>query len=493
MDSAPCVACGNPSTLRCPECKALQFSDSVSSFCGQVCFKANWKTHKKIHVAPMTYKVIGHSFSPENGLQMVTREPLGRIVLASKSFAIGDCVICEVPLVRYGGVFDLVRQYLLMNEVDKKRIFDMQNYASPNEAHYKESKAHMQEMLDMANTILSHQTTDSGSLGQYIDVHTLFRLLTVSSLNSHDFPDTNTEEISSRITSTGAVGLDSALFPMASKVAHSCDPNCVYTNYHVLNHLFYFAVKPIAPDDMITFSYVGYASTQARRLQLMKTKDFFCLCEKCSDKDYAYGFKCNKPNCTGIKLCICNSADFKTNWCCQVCSDSLPPNLNLISNLETRLQTLKDNYIIDEVRVYSESMVAKLNSLLNESLSSLSATHAFVTEILIELARLHAAGTKTQSHSGKQSKLQLHQQVAQYGIRAIKTMECVDAKCSLGVSCTQHHSASAHCIDLVLMVVTHLLQCNQELPIWIREYVPLLVGLYGAHDVIVKKIRKWFG
>ena len=108
--AVPCAACGAPSTLRCPECKTLNLSESVASFCGQACFKANWKQHKKLHniPPPMTYKVIGHSFSPENGLTMTTREPLGRIVLASKSFAIGE--LCLKNL-----VFELIVFPILYN------------------------------------------------------------------------------------------------------------------------------------------------------------------------------------------------------------------------------------------------------------------------------------------------------------------------------------------------------------------------------------------
>jgi hypothetical protein len=178
-----------------------------------------------------------------------------------------------------------------------------------------------------------------------------------------------------------------------------------------------------------------------------------------------------------------------------------------VSNVESKLQVLKDEYIIDEVRVYSEAMIDKLNGLLKESLSYLSPSHASITELFIELARLCASGaisgnadinrtTTTTVHSKSPQiplSQRLHQQTAQYGMQAVKTIECVNAKCLCGDSCLLTHSPSASCIDLVLMISRHLLQCDQPvLPDWIREYVPLLVGLYGAHDVIVKKIRKYF-
>lgn len=42
--------CGKPAKLRCPTCIKLGLKDSF--FCDQVCFKANWATHKSQHTDP---------------------------------------------------------------------------------------------------------------------------------------------------------------------------------------------------------------------------------------------------------------------------------------------------------------------------------------------------------------------------------------------------------------------------------------------------------
>ncbi|KAK5983895.1 Methionine aminopeptidase [Trichostrongylus colubriformis] len=44
------VECGKPAKLRCPTCIKLGLKDSY--FCDQVCFKANWATHKNQHTDP---------------------------------------------------------------------------------------------------------------------------------------------------------------------------------------------------------------------------------------------------------------------------------------------------------------------------------------------------------------------------------------------------------------------------------------------------------
>ncbi|KAH6564211.1 methionine aminopeptidase, type I [Batrachochytrium salamandrivorans] len=48
---ATCQICGEPSKLKCPTCLKKGLPDA--HFCSQSCFKANWTTHKTVHVTSL--------------------------------------------------------------------------------------------------------------------------------------------------------------------------------------------------------------------------------------------------------------------------------------------------------------------------------------------------------------------------------------------------------------------------------------------------------
>eukprot|EP01063_Lacrimia_lanifica_P009578 TRINITY_DN16535_c0_g1_i1.p1 TRINITY_DN16535_c0_g1~~TRINITY_DN16535_c0_g1_i1.p1 ORF type:complete len:691 (+),score=224.35 TRINITY_DN16535_c0_g1_i1:60-2132(+) len=86
---------------------------------------------------------------------------------------------------------------------------------------------------------------------------------------------------------------ESAIFEVASKMAHSCAPNCMYDG----TGLRWFSMKNIAKDQLVTFSYNAsrYAlhSAELRQTILRETHLFVCKCERCVGIDTTRGIRCD--------------------------------------------------------------------------------------------------------------------------------------------------------------------------------------------------------
>ena len=68
-----CAGCAAPGAqLQCPTCRELGLPATV--FCGQPCFKASWKKHKKVHSNPPECTL--DSMSPQDYLMFSFTGPL---------------------------------------------------------------------------------------------------------------------------------------------------------------------------------------------------------------------------------------------------------------------------------------------------------------------------------------------------------------------------------------------------------------------------------
>merc|ERR1719356_1185369 len=111
-------------------------------------------------------------------------------------------------------------------------------------------------------------------------------------MNSHGFPlpghDIN-------MNSAGSNESISALFRFASKMLHSCEPNCEITVDPRQGILTARAKRRIKAGDLITNSYAGNTpdfmnkNFEDRRKKLNKERGFKCICTRCirEEKDHA--------------------------------------------------------------------------------------------------------------------------------------------------------------------------------------------------------------
>lgn len=83
---------------------------------------------------------------------------------------------------------------------------------------------------------------------------------------------------------------DWCLYPMASKFAHSCDPNCYFIPPSAANNFtasFVSVKNSIEKGEVLSFSYLGgpalTLSTNQRRRRLQRSHLFVCRCSRCDE------------------------------------------------------------------------------------------------------------------------------------------------------------------------------------------------------------------
>jgi hypothetical protein len=88
------------------------------------------------------------------------------------------------------------------------------------------------------------------------------------------------------------------LMPLGSKLAHSCDPNCMFIA--TPEGATFVAVKPIARGECLSFCYAGSKtmtqSTELRQLGLRASHLFLCRCRRCEGED-----RCRQLPCPACK------------------------------------------------------------------------------------------------------------------------------------------------------------------------------------------------
>ncbi|KAG5175062.1 hypothetical protein JKP88DRAFT_283976 [Tribonema minus] len=115
-----------------------------------------------------------------------------------------------------------------------------------------------------------HRVTDART--GYNPTHTapestwlpLYHLLSIMKFNAHGASLAPADEAQlehiQRALPPGAPKLSMwAAFALASKAAHSCVPNCLWTTRNPYGAASYFAAQPIAAGDLITISYFSNA------------------------------------------------------------------------------------------------------------------------------------------------------------------------------------------------------------------------------------------
>ncbi len=210
-------------------------------------------------------------------------------------------------------------------------------------------------------------------LFQQFDADKLVKLLLIYATNAHEFETEPSESINGRLQATSRAWL--GLYPLGSKVAHSCKPNLVHVwdNNDPLMRIQFFALNDIKTGEELTMSYAFGDDHRAvwdrvrRREKLKGTKWFGCDCVRCHEEalngDENRRMKC--PKCWK-DACLVFSFDVgKPNndkvtpekpWYCSAChvtlaDDEMPLDveLELYAHLEELAHFLESMSTMDSV------------------------------------------------------------------------------------------------------------------------------------------------
>lgn len=470
-----CCGCGmKEATLICPSCKELGLT---SLFCGQQCFKANWKTHKEKH-RRLTFPVACSIPRCEtqigiDGVKVETHHELGRILVASRPFASGDIVLEEAPFCKFQGSIGFIMQYASMSDSQKELLMEFQHVSSLQEIQHSDFHELLSEQLQEKIT----NDEFCAVIGKYdVDEVTQLRLLSLMLINSHMFND-----------ETGIPF--GALFYTASKMSHDCHPNCSYSSKTLRNHLVYFANRDIAEGEILSFSYIekDHLPTSERRKILRKTKNFFCNCTKCTSVDLANGYKCVTPGCLGIVYSTPSTSgggDF--SWCCNSCDSRVKPEEIILEAETVYRKFLKFKQDTVEIAPDTPDQIRTLKNDLTLLVGPFSYMLIEIEEYLVQVFDVVITSWEEVCNPRKSKEAREMALSMLFGLT--KRIECLNHKCTVGTGCLLQHAPQSSCANYMLWAALHLIKGRQDLPLMIIEYIPMFILCFGIDDIDVQSI-----
>jgi hypothetical protein len=102
--------------------------------------------------------------------------------------------------------------------------------------------------------------------------------------------------MAAKVNSHRATNGDWCLFPTASKLAHSCEPNLFFVPPTADGTCRFVATRQIETGELLSFSYVGgpllASSCFQRQQRLLSSHLFLCKCRRCEGRDWCRQFRC---------------------------------------------------------------------------------------------------------------------------------------------------------------------------------------------------------
>lgn len=437
-----------------------------------------------------------------DGFILSASAELGLVLIASRDFAIGDEVLREEPFISYKSMVQAIQQYQTLSMSDKTKFMEFYHRDSPASGEYAECASLLRGLLSEANDL--HKLFKKKNVHFDLSIETIFKILSVLSFNSHAYQGVGTVFCETTIPAEGSRA-GSALFYLASKVAHSCEPNLMYTSKRVKNSMSYFALKDIKAGDMLTFNYILESDTvrptPGRRLKLRESKDFNCCCSKCTGPDFSRGMKCSAQGCRdGIQLCTYHNNGIEVSderWLCNRCGSTASPSATEAAAV------IKFRRFAAAFSKARPDLPLQLEKLMEENLRVLSPTHYIMCESYMMLSTLHASSAAVYEQVFNPRLCDMSRLAAAgASLRAVQIMECVannclgggtdndgDAACGCPVAHIPHQSGGMH----MFFAAMDLVRIRRDLvpdkyAAVIGRYLPLMRINYGDHDEDVHKI-----
>ncbi len=163
-----------------------------------------------------------------DGVAVCVEDGYGRVLIATRAFSVGEHVLTEWPFVCFSGHDELIKKFIDMSDEDRRTMLDFKHYKDPEDALYETFRetctSTWAAAVGMSGRISQTQTTGDKSM----TAQDVFGVMMVAHINAHSFRGAShfCESVVTGYTDGDAA--KSALFPLASKVAHSCAPNCLF-------------------------------------------------------------------------------------------------------------------------------------------------------------------------------------------------------------------------------------------------------------------------
>jgi len=448
---------------------------------------------------------------PPAGLRVSNTEQFGECLFAERAFAAGDIVLKEKPLIHWHfSDFDDIQGYFTAYlEADEEVQHEIDQFYCPPIDQEEISSPLQQRRKQLAESLHT-----SGQYQNVLNIEKMYKLLLIADANAHVYCGHN--------QSSNDAASTAALFKFGAKVSHSCLPNLYYTS-KVTGELMYIATKPIAPDQMLSFSYIKCfeLSRQQRLEQLHDEKYFHCLCSRCtseyrdSDGVYCAYVSADDSDCDGIIY----ETSVTGAWKCRNCNrqfsadtdEYLPEILKEVSNIQHLVELWRGSSVVRNVDI------CELWELQESIQEYLPQSHALLIQLLLYIASVcrtyyHSLiGSGVTVTTPKQmyqdlihtnmTLVELKCREIESVMRALEGIELIITSDSTSSPCAAVDYSNLVlwlCIDIIDLLQNqelndsiHLAFLTQSIFTLDTRYYHGLVLTYGVDDADVRRIRHY--
>ena len=255
----------------------------------------------------------------------------------------------------------------------------------------------------------------------------------------------------------------------------------------------YFAIRPILPGEMITFSYIGgdlfSRPRTERRAWLQASKWFLCKCERCRGVDDCRGFCCSVVNCASQRRST------KRGKCASSWSDEqFKPWLDREADLLLELNRINTESLIPALRLFAtaSASLSPLHYITIRAQHTLATVYVSIAE---NLARLLPNGPMVPvPWGGKANAASLRQESGLAGVEEIQLLECLAADCT-DLACLRYpHMPSFDCMETAMFAVLDMIKSggerckNAAFKLAVR-YLPMLRPQFSEGDEDIAAIH----
>lgn len=439
-----------------------------------------------------------------HGTRIDLHNTLGRVVVATRSFATGDVVMAEQPLV----VFDTSGP----EGEGVESFLQAFHHAAPSAQASILDMFHPQ--LDGSTPMVAARRRNAHKLDGVFGLskECIHKLLVIRDSNCHAYVGHKlgfSEGVNEGLGE--ARPAKAALFDRGSKVAHSCCPNVTAITNSRHGGLVYFAISPIEAGEMVTFTYLSdlwTTTTRERRAELLECKDFICECTRCDGLDTTCAIRCPVKGCAGFanpavqqaasaKRLLANDA-----WVCTVCGPLNAGVMASVLQLERSLQ-----HELDSLEAQAEAVPPNLaRSIAERAAKTLSPAHRLVARSYGMVANLCASYASAAQQTGHRhgtsfsagSEVELRMEAVEAAEKQVKVCECIAAGCCGGIRCAVSHPAVFKCAQASFWCAQDLARVPQRQRssgalAFVARYVVHMRIMFGEADVadVVKMIGEF--
>ncbi|OEU17854.1 hypothetical protein FRACYDRAFT_238282 [Fragilariopsis cylindrus CCMP1102] len=425
-----------------------------------------------------------------------TDDDLGRVVIATKDVSVGTTIIREKPVLVYkhGAWLEMVSAFVNLDEESKDGVLNM-FHPPPKLSVMPEEK------------LVARQLSIDPTLVQ--------KLILISNFNSHQYFGCDQERFNEVVSFSPSSAGKSALFLFSSKVAHSCNPNVIYSSRTSDGKLEYRVIRPINTGDMIRFSYIDElleTPTHIRRITLIKTKQFICRCSRCMGPDFSRAISCNKCRSGGVVFCTDNKGG-SPSWSCSGCGELDSTEKQRIAAMENEIKQNLDFWDYKMTTNLSNCLPGEFEKTVIRISSELHPHHyltlrSMKMHICLCASQAVQMGNISNSSYPRSTVASIHRRfgtpdrhrsdAARMGISIIEKFECIAASCNgpelSGERCTQQHAPVQDASQLAFHVAQDMIQCSSSVwpangPNTVHRYIPAFRLQYGKEDEDVVEIE----